>query len=113
MAILVDRLAAEAEIPVDHLDGAVQHEVHQRRLLGHLAARRVGRRLSRLEMALWEAPVPLGGPDPGVTPRAPGARGEKPPPPPGLPPPPAPPPPPRSPSPPPPPRTWGSPPAHT
>src|SRR3989442_12734347 len=57
VAVLVDRPAAEPEVPVDDLDGAVQHEVAEPRLLRHLAAGCLGGRLTRLEMPLREAPV--------------------------------------------------------
>src|SRR2546422_5434177 len=57
VAVLVDRLAAEPEVPVDDLDRAVQHQVTEARLLRHLAAGGLSGRLTRLEMTLREAPV--------------------------------------------------------
>src|SRR2546422_3363471 len=63
VAVLVDRLAAEPEVPVDHLDRAAQHQVAEPRLLRHLAASGLSGRLTRLEMALREAPVLVRVPD--------------------------------------------------
>src|SRR5438045_424104 len=63
MAVLVDGLAAEAEVPVDHADRSVQHEIVEPGLLAYLAPRRDGRRLGDLEVALGEAPVAIGVPD--------------------------------------------------
>src|SRR6266704_5840088 len=64
MAELVDRLAAEAEVPVDDANGAVPHQVLEPGLLGHFAARGVGGRLAGLEVALGESPVAVGVADP-------------------------------------------------
>src|SRR5207302_1555469 len=63
VTVLVNRLAAEPEVPVDHLDRAVHDEVVESGLLGHLAARRFGRRLAPLEVALGEPPVLVRVPD--------------------------------------------------
>src|SRR3989442_5175469 len=57
VAVLVDRLAAEPEVPVDDLDRAVQHQLAEPRLLRHLAAGGLSGRLSPLEMTPREAPV--------------------------------------------------------
>src|SRR2546430_745558 len=63
VTVLVDRLATEPEVPVDHLDRAVQDQVVESGFLGHLAARRLGRGLASLEVALGKAPVFVGVPD--------------------------------------------------
>src|SRR6266516_2840688 len=60
MTVLVDGLAAEAEIPIDHFDGTMEHEVLESGLFGHLASRGVRRRFGRLEMPLGKAPVLVG-----------------------------------------------------
>src|SRR5206468_6064712 len=57
VAELVDSLAPESEVPVDAADRPVEREVGEARFLGHLAARRLGGRLPRLQVALGEAPV--------------------------------------------------------
>src|SRR6266705_1383507 len=46
MTVLVNRLAAEPEVPIDHLDRAVEHELVEARLLGDLAPRRLRGALS-------------------------------------------------------------------
>src|SRR5207253_8185152 len=60
VAELVDRLAAEAEVPVDDANGAVPHQVLEPGLLGHFAARGVGGGLAGFEVALGESPVAIG-----------------------------------------------------
>src|SRR6185437_13375893 len=60
VAELVDGLAAKAEVPVDHPNRAVQHQVLEPGLLGHLAARGIGRGLAGFEVALGEPPVAIG-----------------------------------------------------
>src|SRR2546426_12356465 len=60
VAELVDRLAAEAEVPVDDANGAVPHQVLEPGLLGHFAARGVGGGLAGLKVALGEPPVAIG-----------------------------------------------------
>src|SRR5439155_17153810 len=60
MAELVDRLAAEAKVPVDDANGAVPHQVLEPGLLGHFAARGVGGGLAAFEVALGESPVAIG-----------------------------------------------------
>src|SRR5207247_2617712 len=62
---LVDRLAAEAEVPVDDANRAVPHQVLEPGLLGHFAARGVGGGLAGFEVALGEPPVAIGGGDRG------------------------------------------------
>src|SRR5919106_6080763 len=57
VAVLVDRLAAEAEVPVDHLYGSMQHQLAQARFLRNLAARRLRGRFARLEMTFGKSPV--------------------------------------------------------
>src|SRR6267143_3307757 len=57
MAVLVNRLAAEPEIPIDHLDRAVEHELVEARLLGDLAPRRLGGRLAGFEVPFRESPI--------------------------------------------------------
>src|SRR6266852_5340326 len=57
MAVLVNRLAAEPKIPVDHLDRAVEHELVEARLLGDLASRRLRGRLAGLEVPLGKSPI--------------------------------------------------------
>src|SRR5256884_2496432 len=63
VTVLVYRLAAKPEVPVDHLDRAVQDQGVEAGLLDHLAARRLGRRLAPLEVALGKAPVLVRVPD--------------------------------------------------
>src|SRR5438105_9121704 len=63
VAVLVDRLPAEPEVPVDHADRSVQHEVVEPRLLADLAPCRDRRGLGDLEVALGKAPVAIGVPD--------------------------------------------------
>src|SRR2546429_621954 len=60
VAELVDRLAAEAEVPVDDANGAVPHQVLEPGLLGHFAARGVGGGLAGFEVALGGPPVAVG-----------------------------------------------------
>src|SRR5205807_10032840 len=60
VAELVDRLAAKPEVPIDHANRAVQHQVLEPGLLGHFAPRGVGRRLPGLEVTLGEPPVAIG-----------------------------------------------------
>src|SRR6266545_2372510 len=57
MTVLVNRLAPEAEIPVDHLDRAVRHQLLQSRLLGDLSARGPRGRLAGFEVPLGKSPV--------------------------------------------------------
>src|SRR6267378_1670046 len=57
MAVLVNRLAAEAEIPIDHSDRSVEHELVEAGLLGNLAPRRGGGRLGGFEVPLGKSPV--------------------------------------------------------
>src|SRR5437867_6142233 len=57
MAVLVNRLAAEPEIPIDHFDRAVEHELVEARLLDDLAPRRLGGRLAGFEMPFRESPI--------------------------------------------------------
>src|SRR5439155_26961430 len=60
VAELVDRLAAKSEVPVDHANRAVQHQILEPGLLAHLAARGVGRGLTGFQVALGEPPVAIG-----------------------------------------------------
>src|SRR5213078_4788179 len=57
MAVLVNRLAAEAEVPIDHFYRAVEHELVESGFLGHLAPRPVGGRLGGFEVALGKSPI--------------------------------------------------------
>src|SRR6185503_5372523 len=57
VAELVDRLAAESKIPIDHLDGSVEHQFLESGFFGHLAAGGLRGRLARLEMPLGKSPV--------------------------------------------------------
>src|SRR6059036_2994681 len=57
MAVFVNRLAAEPEVPIDHLDRAVEHELVEARLLGDLAPRRFGGRLAGFEVPFRESPI--------------------------------------------------------
>lgn len=70
MAVLVDGLAAEPEIPVDDLDRAVDDQLVQAGLLADFAAGRLGRRLAGFEVPFREAPVPVGILDQEVADRA-------------------------------------------
>src|SRR5256885_184993 len=71
VAELVDRLAAEAEVPVDDANGAVPHQVLEPGLLGHFAARGVGGGPPGFQGALGGPPIAIrvAGPE---EPRAPG-----------------------------------------
>src|SRR5690242_2857595 len=60
VAVLVDRLAAKAEVPIDHTDRAVEEQVAQAGFFSHLAPCGLRGRLAHLEMALGKAPVAIG-----------------------------------------------------
>src|SRR6266478_5074812 len=57
MAVFVNCLAAEPEIPIDHLDRPVEYELAEPRFLADLAPRGLGRGLTGFEVALGESPV--------------------------------------------------------
>src|SRR5438105_8665632 len=57
MAVFVNRLAPETEIPIDHLDRSVEHQLVEARLLGYLAPRRIGGRLAGFEVPFRESPI--------------------------------------------------------
>src|SRR6266852_7661880 len=57
MTVLVNRLAAETEIPIDHLDRSVEDQLVETRLLGDLAPRRLGGRLGGFEVPFGESPI--------------------------------------------------------
>src|SRR5205823_13216514 len=63
VTVLVDGLPAEPEVPVDHADRSVQHEVVEPRLLADLAPRRDRRALCDLRVTLGKAPGAIGVPD--------------------------------------------------
>src|SRR5256712_13036486 len=58
--MLVNRLAAESEIPIDDLDRAVNQQLLEAGLLRDFAPRRLGRWLVALEMPLGESPILVG-----------------------------------------------------
>src|SRR5438874_13247243 len=53
----MNRLAAEAEIPIDHFDRAVQNQLVQSGLLSDLAPTRFRGRLGRFQMPFGKTPV--------------------------------------------------------
>src|SRR5712664_2578832 len=57
VTVLVNRLAAETEIPIDHLDRPVEYQLVEAGFLRDFAPRRLGRRLTGLEVSLGESPI--------------------------------------------------------
>src|SRR2546425_5973533 len=57
VTVLVNRLAAESEIPIDHLDRPVEYQLVEAGFLRDFAPRRLGRRLTGLEVSLGESPI--------------------------------------------------------
>src|SRR5574341_730331 len=53
----MDRLAAEAEIPIDHLDRTVQHQLLESGLFSHFAPRGIGRGFIHFQVTLGESPI--------------------------------------------------------
>jgi hypothetical protein len=72
VAVLVDAAAPEAEVPIDDLDGAVEDEIIEPRLLSRFAHPRFGRRFAVLQVSLGKSPIPVGIPDEQEVRRLPG-----------------------------------------